>query len=403
MQQNQAIDINIPEKIVPVFSTDKRFITIHGGRGSAKSHTVARFLIVSGIQKVHRFLCCREIQKSISQSVHKLLSDVIADNPVFSKFYTVTEKSIKGLNGTEFIFQGLYQNEQSVKSTEGITIAWVEEAQSISRKSLSVLIPTVREKGSQIIFTLNPTNPEDPVYVDYVISDRPDNLCIECNYSDNPFFPDVLRSDLEYDRSHDVDKYLHIWEGRPVRHSDAQIFKGKWAIDEFSAPENTFFYFGSDFGFSSDPTTLVRCFVKDRSLFIDYEYYKVGLEITSIPDAYKSIPLSDKFPIFADSARPDTISHIKNHGFPLIVGAEKGKGSIEDGIEHIKGYDKVFIHPRCVHVIDEFRLYSYKVDQRTDIISNDVEDKNNHTIDAIRYALSRLIKNKAAAASIHYD
>lgn len=402
MAQNQ-IDITVPEKLLPIFTATHRFITIHGGRGSAKSHTVARMLLVKGMQKKSRFLCCREIQKSISQSVHKLLSDIINDSPVLSKFYVITEKAIRGANGTEFIFQGLYQNEQSVKSTEGIDVAWVEEAQSISRKSLAVLIPTIRQIGSQIIFTLNPTNTDDPVYVDYVLADRPDNLRIECNYSDNPFFPDVLRADMEFDRAHDSDAYLHIWEGKPVRHSDAQVFKGKWVVDEFEAPEKTFFYFGCDWGFANDATTLVRCFIKDNRLYIDYDYYKVGLELPDIIPAFKSIPESVKYPIFADCARPDTISYVRNNGFPLIVGAEKGKGSIEDGIEHIKGYEKVVIHPRCTHTIDEFQLYSYKVDPRTDIISNDVEDKNNHCIDAIRYALSKLIKGRAGKASIHYD
>ena len=124
MAQNQ-IDITVPEKLLPIFSASHRFITIHGGRGSAKSHTVARYLLIRGMQRSSRFLCCREIQKSISQSVHKLLSDIIKDSPVLSNFYVITEKAIKGTNGTEFIFQGLYQNEQSVKSTEGIYVAWV--------------------------------------------------------------------------------------------------------------------------------------------------------------------------------------------------------------------------------------------------------------------------------------
>jgi phage terminase large subunit len=400
MSQSQTIQIDVPSKLLPIFKAQKRFICLKGGRGSGKSHTVAKFLLIMGMKSPRRWLCCREIQKSISSSVHQLLSDIINKDDVLSQFYTITEKQIRGINGTLFIFAGLYQNETNVKSTEGIDGCWVEEGQSISRKSLDVLIPTVRNPGSFIIFSMNPTNIDDPVLVDYGIKEREDTLLIECNYYDNPFFPDVLRADMEYDRAHDPDKYAHIWLGKPVAHSEAQIFKGKWSIQEFEAQEKTFFYFGADWGFSQDPTTLIRCYVSDNTLYIDHEYYKIGLEITNINEAFNSIPESHNFPIFADSARPDTISYVRQHGHSGIIGAEKGKGSIEDGIEHIKGYKQIVIHPRCKHTIDEFRLYSYVTDKQTGLISNKIEDKNNHCIDALRYALNRLIKNKDTGGKI---
>lgn len=389
------MNVECAEKLLPIYTTDKRFIDIYGGRGSAKSWGVADFCLAKGIEKKRRFLCCREIQTSIKDSVHKLLTDRIGHYDI-GNFYSITDKQIIGRNGSEFIFKGLYRNINDIKSTEGIDIAWVEEAHSVSRVSLETLVPTVRHTDeSQLIFTYNPTNEDDPVHVDYTLSGRDDVLRIEMNYSDNPWFPKVLKGDMEYDRANNIDKYYHIWLGQCVKHSDAQIFKGKWTVQEFEAPKDTFFYFGADWGFSQDPTTLIRCYVSEDKLFIDYEFYKIGLEITSIPSAFESIPCSKTFPIHADSARPDTISHVRNNGYSNIRPADKGKGSVEDGIEHIKGYRQIIIHPRCQHTIDEFRLYSYVTDKQTGLVSTKIEDKHNHCIDALRYALEKLMKSKS--------
>lgn len=409
MSQSQTIQIDVPSKLLPIFKAKKRFICLKGGRGSGKSHTVAKFLLVKGMESPKRWLCCREIQKSISSSVHQLLSDIITKDTVLSQFYTITEKQIRGINGTLFIFMGLYQNETNVKSTEGLDGAWLEESQSISRKSLDVLIPTVRNKDSFIIFSMNPTNVDDPVLVDYGTNEREDTLLIECNYYDNPFFPDVLRADMEYDRAHDVDKYAHIWLGKPVAHSDAQIFKGKWKVEDFEKrndkgelifpAKDTFFYFGADYGYGNpeignngDPATLERCFVKDNILYIDYEWYEHGVDIDQLPAKYETIPESKNYPINGDNSRGDTIAYIRKRGFPKINGEAKHK--IEDGIAFMRSFEKIVIHPRCTHTIDEFRLYSYVTDKKTGLISNKIEDKHNHCIDALRYALSMLIKSR---------
>lgn len=396
------MNVECAEKLLPIYTTDKRFIVIAGGRGSAKSWGVGDYCPAKGLERKRRILCVREVQNSIKDSVHKLLSDRIEFHGLH-RFYNITEKSIIGANGTEFIFKGLYRNINDIKSTEGIDICWAEEAQNISRASLDILIPTVfRKPGCKMIFVYNPTNEDDPVHTDFWLADRPDTLKIEMNYMDNPWFPKDLRELMEYDRSHDYDKYRHVWLGKPVAHSDAQIFKGRWHVEEFIADDKTFFYFGSDFGFSQDPTTLIRCFVKDNQLYIDYEVYKIGLEINHIPAAYNTIPESSQFHIFGDSSRPDTISYLRNHGYPKISGVEKGKGSVEDGIEFIKSFDKIIIHPRCQHTIDEFRLYSYVTDKHTGLISNKIEDKHNHMIDALRYALVKLIKQKRPIRLLTY-
>jgi phage terminase large subunit len=385
------MNVEVPEKLLPLYTTDKRFIRIRGGRGSAKSRTVADFLLVKGLEKQRRFLCTREFQGSIRESVHQLLSDSIMR---LQLPYKVTDHAITSPNGSEFIFKGLWNNYSSIKGIEGIDLCWVEESQAVSKTSLEYLIPTIRKPGSQIIFTYNPTNDTDPVHIDYDPLKRSDVLDIEVNYCDNPFFPDVLRQEMEYDRSNDPDKYAHIWMGQCVAHSDAQVFYGKWAIEEFETPVDVHFYYGADWGFSKDPSTLVRCFVKDKKLFIDYDVYGIGVDIDKLPDLFALVPESRRYIITSDNARPETISYLRQHGYPRIRGAQKPKGkdgSIKDGVAHIRSYDRVVIHPRCKHTIDEFRLYSYVVDKLSGQITDKIEDKHNHIIDALRYALEDIM------------
>jgi PBSX family phage terminase large subunit len=215
--------IDIPAKLHPLYSTDKRFIDIYGGRGSGKSHGVGTFLLAESRLHKKRSLCCREIQRSIKDSVWQLLTEKI-DYYRWDYEYDITDAAIiHKKTRSDFIFKGLRGNAQDIKSTEGIDYAWVEEAMSVSRKSLEVLVPTVRNPGSQIIFTYNPTLEEDPVHVDYTLADRNDTLKIEMNWRDNPWFPEVLRADMEYDKATNLDKYWHVWEGQVERYSNDQI------------------------------------------------------------------------------------------------------------------------------------------------------------------------------------
>ena len=385
------MNIDVPEILLPLYTTDKRYIAIRGGRGSGKSWSVADFLLCKGLESKKRVLCTREVQTSIKDSVHKLLSDRIEHHKL-KGFYTITDKNIKGANGSEFIFKGLFRNDNDIKSTEGIDYCWTEEAQAVSRRSLEVLTPTIRKDKSQILYTYNPTNEDDPVHVDYTLANRDDTLKIEALFHHNPWFPEVLRNEMEYDRRTDPDKYAHKWLGQCIAHSEAQIFYGKWNIEEFESNSDTYYY-GADWGFATDPTALVRCFIKENTLYIDYEAYEVKCEITDTARLFDVIPESRKHEIIADSARPETISHLRRNGF-RIEGAAKGKGSVEDGIEHLRGYEKIVIHPRCKHTIDEFRLYKFKQDKLTGKILNVPEDKNNHIIDALRYALEKVMKNR---------
>lgn len=384
--------IKIP-KAFKLLSKPKRYKVLYGGRGSGKSWACARVILGLGFDKPLRILCTREIQRSIKDSVHKLLQDQIAAMGL-DGFYEVTRESIRGLNGTEIIFKGLRANPQEIKSMEGIDICWVEEAQAVSAESWDLLIPTIRSANSEIWITFNPLDESDPTYQRFVLNPPDDAIVRKVNYDENPYFPDVLRREMEWLRKRDYDSYLNVWQGEPRKHSNALVFGGRFTVDDFEPPANARFYHGADWGFAEDPTTLVRFFIDGRTLYIDQEAWGIGVEIDNTPALFDQISTARRWPIKADCARPETISYMRRQGFN-IQGAKKWQGSIEDGIEFLKTFD-IVIHPRCQHVIDEFNHYSYKVDKLTGDILPQIVDAWNHCIDSIRYGADGLIKGRGS-------
>lgn len=390
--------MKIKDPIPPAFdflSRRSRYKVAYGGRGSGKSWAMARRLLIdAAYEGPIRALCTREFQASIADSVHALLSDQVQQLGL-DAFYEVKRDSIIGANGSVFLFAGLRRDPKKVKSTEGIDIAWVEEADTISNESLDLLIPTIRKPGSEIWFTFNPDGPDDPVYKRFVIDGRDDAIVTKVNHDSNPWFPDVLRREMEWDKAHDTDKWMHVWEGEPRRASNAQVFGGRWRVERFNTPSDAQFYHGADWGFAQDPTALVRAYVDDDKLYIDRECYGVGVDIDDTPKMFDAIETSRKWRIVADSARPETISYMRKNGFQ-IVGAKKGKGSVQDGVEFIKSFDEIVIHPECKRMIDEMKMYSYKLDRLTGEPTPVLEDKHNHCIDALRYALEPVMKSHGA-------
>lgn len=193
----------------------QRYTVLYGGRGGAKSWGVARSYLIRGAQSKRRFLCTREVQKSIRDSVHKLLSDQIQALGL-GAFYEVQQTVIKGINGTEFLFSGLSdQTAESIKSFEGVDDVWVEEAQAVSKRSWVILIPTIRKEGSRITITLNPELDTDETYVRFIESPPPDAVVVKVNYSDNPWFPDVLKQERAHAQATmKPAEYDNIWEGK---------------------------------------------------------------------------------------------------------------------------------------------------------------------------------------------
>lgn len=361
-----------------------RFKVMKGGRGSGKSRSAASALVLQAASHPHRILCAREIQKSIKDSVKRLLDDEI-ERLGLGDYFESTENEIRGKNGSLFIFAGLRGNSASIKSMEGITRCWVEEAQMISQTSLQDLIPTIRAPGSEIWFTYNPKTPDDPVDKMFVTDEPPpSSIILNVNWQDNPWFPDVLRMEMEYDKKRDMDKYLHVWEGHYWTSSEARVFRN-WRVEEFEVEKNWVMRQGADWGFSVDPSVLVQCAIEGKRLYVPYEAYMIGCEIDSLPDLFLSVPEAEKWPVVADSARPETISYMQRHGFPKMLPAVKGAKSLEEGVQFLQSFD-IIVHPRCKHLIDELTLYSYKRDPLTDKVIPVLEDKDNHVIDALRYA-----------------
>jgi len=348
---------------------------------------------VRGYAEPLRILCCRELQTSIKDSVHAELAAAIQSHPWLNDHYQIGESYIRGKNGTEFLFKGLRHNYQQIKSTSGINICWVEEAETVSEQSWKNLIPTIRAPGSEIWLTWNPEDEDSPTNKRFVIDPPPNSSIAKLNYCDNPWFPPELDAERLNDLRRDPDYYANVWEGECITRRDAQILAGKWRIAEFEpGPDWDGPYFGLDFGFSVDPTAAVKCWIHNDSLYIEHEAGKVGLEIDDTPAFLRDrIPGICEHTVRADSARPESISYLKRNGMTRTVGVRKGKGSVEDGIQHLRSYREIVIHPRCEEVARECRLYSYKVDRLTGDVLPVVVDANNHYIDAVRYALEPLI------------
>ncbi len=383
--------IRTPRKLAPLLRP-ARYKGLHGGRGSGKSHFFAELLVEEAtIRSGFRAVCVREVQKSLKQSVKLLVEDKIRSMGV-AHLFEVLEAEIRTPGGGVIIFQGMQNHTaDSIKSLEGFDIAWCEEAQSLSQRSLDLLRPTIRKSGSELWFSWNPNAPDDPV--DSLLrGDQPptDAVVLEINWNDNPWLPAELRQEQEDDKRRDPDKWAHVWGGHYSLNSEARVFRN-WTIEEFDTPSDAIHRFGADWGFAVDPTVLVRSHVQGRKLFVDQEAWQVGCEIDHLPKLFDTIEGSRKFLIRADSARPETVSYMVRQGFKIIP-AIKGPGSIEDGVEFLRSFD-IVVHPRCAKVINELTLYAYKVDEHTGDILPVLDDKNNHTIDALRYALEELRKS----------
>ena len=218
-----VIPLQLPEKVKFLFQP-MRYKVLFGGRGSGKSHSVSKVLLIKGVEKPLRILCGREIQNSIKDSVHRLLADQITMLGLEDE-YTVTEKEIRGKNGTLFTFVGFHANSvQNLKSYEGYDVLWVEEGSSCSEKSWRVMLPTIRKPDSEIWVTFNPDLEDDPTYQRFVIN-KPDNcVSVEMNYIDNPFFPKVLEDERLYTLTHNPADYANIWEGKPRTLAEGAIF-----------------------------------------------------------------------------------------------------------------------------------------------------------------------------------
>jgi phage terminase large subunit len=383
--QVPELRIKTPRAYLPLLDHEARYLGAHGGRGSAKSHFFAELWLDENVSDKYDFVCLRETLKSLEFSVKKLLESKIETYNA-GAYFEVQDRRITSVHGGVTIFEGMQNHtSDSIKSLEGFDRAWFEEAQAASDKSLTLLRPTIRKVGSQLWFSWNPDLATDPI--DKLLRGEtppPRSVVVEVNYEDNPWFPEELREEMEYDKRRDPDKFAHVWRGQYRKNSEARVFKN-WKVEEFDIDPTWILRQGADWGFSVDPSVLVQCAIVGRTLYVRHEAYRVGCEIDFLPDLFRTVPDAERWPTIADSARPETISYMQRHGFPKMLKAIKGAKSLEEGVQFLQSFD-VVVHPSCLHTIDELTSYSYKVDDLTGLVLPVLSDKDNHVIDSLRYA-----------------
>lgn len=412
-----ALTIDTPRWALP-FLRPAEIKGAKGGRSSGKSHAFAENLVEALIMDGNKqAVCIREVQRSLKFSAKKLIESKIRKFNVSHLFdITLTEIRRKGFDlrtGYPYegiiIFQGMQDHTaDSIKSLEGFDIAWCEEAQNLSHRSLELLEPTIRAPGSEIWFTWNPEKPTDAVEV--LFANNPSAVLVHVNYTENPHCPEKMIRLAERTKKLDYEKYKHVWLGGFNTKSEAQVFKGRWRIDDVKPQPNWDGpYYGMDFGFSADPTCFVRCWISSEPgpatkdgpgearvvLHIDRDQGKRGLDLDKTAAFFKHAdPKVAQHTMRADSARPESISYLQRNGLPKIVPVKKWPGSVEEGVDFIKTFDEIVIDTQCEDMAEEAREYSYKTDKATGDILTNIIDDNNHRWDAVRYALAPLIRQQ---------
>lgn len=381
--ENKTIEIPIEYK--RLFDNDWREAAVFGGRYSLKSHTVARFLLITARMQKTRVLCCREYQNSISDSSYQLLKDLCAEYGL-NDFEFTKNSIVNKINKSDFLFKGLHHNEQSVKSVEGVDICWVEEAQTISKNSIDILTPTIRKEGSKLIYTYNRLIDDDPVHTRLVLEGRPNTLIINVNYDvalKYGMMPDVIRQEMEDDKEKRPGLYKHKWLGEPYN-QEAKVYKDWQIVDEIPH-EARLWRRGLDFGFTNDPSVLVSIYEYNGGYIIDEELYQKGMSNKAIADFISN---KEQCLVIADSSEPKSIDEIASYGIN-IIGAKKGAGSVFQGIQYVQGL-KISITNRSTRTLKAYRNYMFATDKDGKILNtpDDTNHEWSNSMDAIRYGFN---------------
>lgn len=398
MSVEQAIaKAEFPLKLQPLFKPS-RYKVLYGGRGGAKSWGIARALLILAARNPLRILCAREFQTSIKDSVHKLLCDQIVSLEL-TQFFEITQTSIRGANGSEFAFVGLKNNVANVKSYEGIDICWVEEAQTVSRNSWNILIPTIRKESSEIWVSFNPELETDETYQRFVVSPPPDTISIKINFWDNPWFPETLRNEMEALKARDHESYMQVWEGVCRQTIDGAIFAKEMMKAEAEERITKVPYDASkpvhaicDLGWSDATawwlvqfvgmeTRLIRYFEGSQRTMTSYL-----AELQSFGYVYDTIWLPHDAQNKTLAAAGRSIEDIvRSAGFKTRV------------LERVPTVDSInaartifpncyFDRENCADGLNCLRHYRYEVDPDTGNFSkNPLHDRHSHGADAFRY------------------
>lgn len=395
------IQPKVPRWAVPLLPP-RRYKGAKGGRSGGKSH----FFVEQAVARMaarpdFKVVGIREVQRSLRYSVKELVEAKIGELGVGHLFDIQRDVILHRFGPGLMHFTGMQDHTaDSVKGLESFDLALVDEANQISARSLRLLTPTMRKQGSELWFGWNPENAEDPVdeFFRKNAGDA-DFICAIVNIADNPFVSETGWKEYVRDRErakanpNDWAVFEHVWHGAYNLMSDRIVFAGKYVVGEFEPqPGWDGPYYGSDFGFAQDPTVFVELWVNGRTLHYRRAAGRVGLELDATAQFAKDhLPGIERHVIRADSARPETISYLSRHGLPRIVGVEKWKGSVEDGIAFMRSFDRIVIHPEAEPARREHGIYRFKVNKAGDILPQ-IEDADNHYIDGGRYALAPLIQ-----------
>jgi phage terminase large subunit len=391
------MQINIPDKLIPLFTSKARFNVIYGGRASSKSHSVARLLILKALKEKCLILCTRHIQKSIAASSYSLLVKIIHEYEL-NQYFTIVENEIRcNRTGAKFIFAGLWQNLQNIKSLEGVNYCWTEESSTISADAWRVLIPTIRAENSQFFITFNPDQLDDPVYDMFITNQRDDALVIKINYNENPFLSDVMKTEIEHMKVNKPEDYEWIYGGSVRTTTQARILKNI-VIHDFEIDLSREPYYGGDWG-GNDPNTLIQSYIYDQELYICREFYECVEDPLTLRDKYLKIEWIFGRNVIADSSRPEMIRFMNSTGRFVFTGSKKNIGQpIKEGAfkfamaQYLKSFRKIHIHAtNCQNAAREFPRWSYKVDKNEKILDV-VADFDDHSVDGLIYSHERPAK-----------
>lgn len=393
--------VEIPNKLLPLFKP-KRYKILHGGRGSGKSWSVARALVALGATKPLRILCARETQRSIQESVHRLLKDQI-DLLGLSGVYEVQESKIIGKNGTEFTFAGVrQQGVVNMKSYEGTDICWVEEAQVVTKKSWDVLIPTIRKPNSEIWVTFNPELDTDETFVRFVTHPPEDAWVCEVNYNDNPWFPPELDKERRQWLERDPTGYLTTWEGKCRPAVDGAIYASEIEAVQREGRVRNVPYDPSlkvhtvwDLGWNDSMSIICVQKVASEVRIIDYiedshrtiDSYVMQLQEKKWNWGIDYIP--------HDGAHKDFKSGRSTQDFLQTLGRTVevlSRGNPEEGIRLARMVfpRSYFDKDRCMELVNHLKRYRRQVNQTTNEPGVPLHDEHSHAADAFRYLAQAL-------------
>tara|TARA_Y100000310_G_scaffold265440_1_gene276478 strand:+ start:267 stop:1466 length:1200 start_codon:yes stop_codon:yes gene_type:complete len=374
-------EVRIIQKVQDTLvESDKRHRILVGGRGKGASWSIARILLLQGMRESMFIPCVREIQASIKYSVKKLLDDTI-EMFGWQWFYESKLTEIIGKNGTKFVFFGMQEfNADNVKSLEGADSCWVAEAQSMSRRSINILRPTIRKDGSVIWWDFNPRYSTDPVYVDYILNDDPNAEVLNLSWRDNPWFTNALRLEMESDIARDPGEAAHTWEGE-IADLQHAIIKN-WDIVR-EVPEGVqLLGYGLDFGYANDPAVLMKIWMQHEHLYLQQLVYGTGLTNQDLAERFRELGLTREDVIRADSAEPKSIAEIQREGFTCIAG-EKGPDYKRAAAKWFKSR-QIHILQGSEDAIREFPNWKWDRDRFGNMLPRPA-DGNDHTIDASIY------------------